>query len=110
MGGALWWQDLIRISEECGFARPQLVTSHRFEIKDEAISKVVGDIKYVAATYRIFKLPAAADKTLEPCEATYQGNITGYPDAFALNSALKFEVRLVDSQVNFSLNQRQTLF
>jgi len=89
LGGALWWEDLIRIAEECGFARPQLVTAHMFETKDEAMIKLLGDIKFVSATYRIFKLPV--DKEAEPCKATYLGNIIGYPDAFTLNGALKFE-------------------
>jgi arsenite methyltransferase len=64
LSGALYWNDFLRLSKQCGFADPRTYEDRPLAINNSAIEKVVGHIDFFSATYRLWKLP-----DLEPdCE------------------------------------------
>ena len=56
LGGALYWNDFLRLAKQAGFGDPRLVTSRLVEITDPDVSQKVGAAKFYSATYRLFKL------------------------------------------------------
>ena len=87
LGGALYWNDFMRIARDAGFLDPRLVEDRRLTIDNPAIETRVGDIRFYSATYRLFKIPG-----LEPsCEdfgqaVIYKGSVAHHPDQFTLDS------------------------
>uniref|UniRef100_A0A3Q3IMD9 Arsenite methyltransferase n=1 Tax=Monopterus albus TaxID=43700 RepID=A0A3Q3IMD9_MONAL len=69
LGGALWWKDLLRLAEEVGFRPPRLVTASVITVDNRELQDVLGDFKFVSATYRLFKVPKGHDK---PCQYTFK--------------------------------------
>ncbi|XP_035693895.1 arsenite methyltransferase-like [Branchiostoma floridae] len=90
--GALWWEDLVRIAREVGFSTPRLVKSSPINVK-ESIQELTGDIKYVAATYRLFKVPQNGNSG--PADVTYNGSVTGHDKIIALDKNNTFKVDCV---------------
>ena len=86
ISGALYWNDFINLSKQCGFQDPRLVKSRPLAIDNARLQEMLGDRRFFSATYRLFKLAE-----LEPaCEdygqaVRYKGTIAHYPDAFALD-------------------------
>jgi len=86
ISGALYWNDFINLSKECGFKDPRLVKSRPLAIENVALQEKLGDRRYYSATYRLFKLDE-----LEPaCEdygqaVVYKGTIAHHPDKFVLD-------------------------
>lgn len=86
LGGALYWNDFIALSKECGFADPRLVEDRPLAITNSQISEQVGNINFYSATYRLFKLD-----DLEPaCEdygqaVIYLGSIANGKTKFILD-------------------------
>ncbi|XP_040003295.1 arsenite methyltransferase isoform X2 [Xiphias gladius] len=99
LGGALWWQDLLRLAEEVGFSPPRLVTANVITVGNKDLQDILGNFKFVSATYRLFKVPKGNTK---PCQLIYNGNITGVEDSFQFDCQYTFkvgEVVEVDGQV-----------
>lgn len=86
LSGALYWNDFLTIAKEAGFKDPRMVTSRLLTIENPVLEKRVQPLKFLSATYRLFKLPA-----LEPaCEdygqaVIYKGTIEHAPHVFALD-------------------------
>ncbi|MEW2911732.1 methyltransferase domain-containing protein [Leisingera sp. JC11] len=86
LSGALYWNDFLTIAKESGFKDPRMVTSRLLTIENPVLEKRVQPLKFLSATYRLFKLPA-----LEPaCEdygqaVIYKGTIEHAPHVFALD-------------------------
>ncbi|WP_435660988.1 methyltransferase domain-containing protein [Leisingera caerulea] len=86
LSGALYWNDFLSIAKESGFKDPRMVTSRLLTIENPVLEKRVQPLKFLSATYRLFKLPA-----LEPaCEdygqaVIYKGTIEHAPHVFALD-------------------------
>ncbi|WP_264213109.1 methyltransferase domain-containing protein [Leisingera thetidis] len=86
LSGALYWNDFLSIAKESGFKDPRLVTSRLLTIENPELEQRVQPLKFLSATYRLFKLPA-----LEPaCEdygqaVIYKGTIPHSPHVFALD-------------------------
>ncbi|KAA0711566.1 Arsenite methyltransferase [Triplophysa tibetana] len=100
ISGALWWEDLIRLAEEVGFSKPRLVTAAIITVGNKELEKLLGDYKFVSATYRLFKLPKGSKK--QACLAIYNGNITGAVESFEFDAQYNFkanEVMEVDGDV-----------
>ncbi|XP_056624076.1 arsenite methyltransferase [Triplophysa dalaica] len=100
LSGALWWEDLIRLAEEVGFSKPRLVTAAIITVGNKELEKLLGDYKFVSATYRLFKLPKGSKK--QACLAIYNGNITGSVESFEFDAQYTFkanEVMEVDGDV-----------
>ena len=86
LGGALYWNDFLRIAHRQGFADPRLVTDRPLDITDSKLALRAGSIRFYSATYRLFKL-----KELETaCEdygqaVIYRGTIIDQPHRFVLD-------------------------
>ena len=86
ISGALYWNDFINLSKDCGFKDPRLVKSRPLTIENVALQEKLGARRFFSATYRLFKLDE-----LEPaCEdygqaVRYLGTIEHHRDAFMLD-------------------------
>lgn len=99
LGGALWWKDLLQLADEVGFSPPRLVTAAIITVDNKELQDVLGDFKFVSATYRLFKVPKGSDKT---CQTIYNGGITGAESSFQFDCHYTFkanEVVEVDAEV-----------
>ncbi|KAF3687299.1 Arsenite methyltransferase [Channa argus] len=99
LGGALWWEDLLRLAEEVGFSTPRLVTASVITVDNKDLQAILGDFKFVSATYRLFKVPKGNTK---PRQVIYNGTITGVEDRFRFDCQYTFkagEVVEVDGEV-----------
>jgi len=86
LGGALYWNDFITLSKECGFADPRLVEDRPLVITDPELSDRIGAIRFYSATYRLFNL----ENLDAACEdygqaVVYKGTIPDHPDHFILD-------------------------
>ncbi len=91
LGGALYYEDFVRITKEAGFSDPRVVSCRGFEVNNEQIHALVGDTKFYSITYRLWKLNAME----ESCEddghiALYNGRIPESPDKFVLDDKNTF--------------------
>ena len=86
ISGALYWNDFVNLSKECGFKDPRLVKSRPLAIENTRLQEKLGDRRFFSATYRLFKIDA-----LEPaCEdygqaVRYKGSIAHHPEKFELD-------------------------
>uniref|UniRef100_A0A3Q3WLT9 Arsenite methyltransferase n=1 Tax=Mola mola TaxID=94237 RepID=A0A3Q3WLT9_MOLML len=99
LGGALWWKDLLQLAEEVGFSPPRLVTAKFITIGNKELQDVLGDFKFVSATYRLFKVPKG---NTEPRQVMYNGDIRGVEDSFEFDCQYTFkanEAVRVDGEV-----------
>ncbi|XP_020382287.1 arsenite methyltransferase isoform X1 [Rhincodon typus] len=100
LGGALWWKDLFTIAEEVGFSTPHLTTAKRISVINAELKEIVGDFKFVSATYRLFKIPASCPK--EKCCVTYNGSIRSFKEKLEFDVNYTFnegEAITVDEEV-----------
>jgi len=86
LGGALYWNDFLRIATKAGFADPRLVEDRPLEITDPELAAQTGDLNFFSATYRLFK----SDKLESACEdfgqsVVYRGTIPNLPEQFILD-------------------------
>ncbi|KAJ3590972.1 hypothetical protein NHX12_008920, partial [Muraenolepis orangiensis] len=89
ISGALWWEDLLRLAEEVGFSPPRLVTVTAITVYNQEMKDILGDFKFLSATYRLFKVPRGVSR---PCQAVYNGGVTGMEDSFTFDSQYTFKV------------------
>ena len=93
LGGALYWNDLLTLARQAGFADPRLVADRRIDIANDELQALVGEIRFYSATYRLFKLDG-----LEPaCEdygqrVRYRGTVAEQPEVFVLDRQHAFPV------------------
>jgi len=86
LGGALYWNDFLRIATKAGFADPRLVEDRPLAITDPELAAQTGDLNFFSATYRLFKI----DELESACEdfgqgVVYRGSIANLPETFALD-------------------------
>mmetsp|Transcript_1199 Transcript_1199/g.3469 ORF Transcript_1199/g.3469 Transcript_1199/m.3469 type:complete len:366 (+) Transcript_1199:146-1243(+) len=87
LSGALYWNDFVRLSQQCGFKDPRLVKDSVITISNKKVEEKIGHISFYSATYRLFKLAM-----LEPdCEdygqaVRYRGTIAQHPYKWALDN------------------------
>lgn len=86
LGGALYWNDVLRLAQRHGFADPRLVTDRLLAITDPALAGRVGNLRFFSATYRLFKL----DDLETACEdygqaVIYRGSIPDCAERFELD-------------------------
>ncbi|XP_070295423.1 arsenite methyltransferase [Salvelinus sp. IW2-2015] len=89
LGGALWWEDLVRLAQEVGFSPPRLVTANVITVDNMELEAVLGDYKFVSATYRLFKIPKISNKG---SLVIYNGNITGFEESLEFDAQYTFKV------------------
>ncbi|MHC4843671.1 MAG: methyltransferase domain-containing protein [Planctomycetota bacterium] len=61
LGGALYYKDFERIARRVGFTEPRIYSRRRITIQNEEIEQMVGDIRFYAITYRLWKLKGLED-------------------------------------------------
>ncbi|AZZ92811.1 methyltransferase domain-containing protein [Hahella sp. KA22] len=86
LGGALYWNDFLRLAHQTGFADPRLVEDWPLAITDAELATRIGAIGFYSATYRLFKI----DELETACEdygqaVIYQGTIPDHPHQFVLD-------------------------
>jgi len=86
LGGALYWNDFLRLAHRQGFADPRLVTDRPLAITDPAVAPQVGNLRFFSATYRLFKLDALETACEDYGQAViYRGGIPDSADRFVLD-------------------------
>lgn len=86
LGGALYWNDFLRLAQRQGFADPRLVEDRPLTITDPSLVARTGALRFYSATYRLFKL----DPLESACEdygqaVIYRGTIPDHPHRFQLD-------------------------
>lgn len=86
LGGALYWNDFLRLAQASGFADPRLVEDRPLLITDPALSERVGNLRFFSATYRLFRL----DDLESACEdygqaVIYRGTVAEHQHRFKLD-------------------------
>ncbi|MVO15881.1 methyltransferase domain-containing protein [Parasedimentitalea huanghaiensis] len=86
LSGALYWNDFLSLAKDSGFDDPRRVTARALTIENPVLEARVEPLKFLSATYRLFKLEG-----LEPaCEdygqaVIYRGTIPHAPHYFELD-------------------------
>ena len=87
LGGALYWNDFLRLAQDAGFKDPRLVTDREIEIADDTLRRAARGVRFYSATYRLFKLPQLESSCEDYGQAVvYKGTIPHHADAFRLDS------------------------
>ena len=86
LGGALYWNDFLRLARAAGFADPRLVLDRPIRITDPQIAPLVGDARFYSATYRLFNISELEDACEDHGQAVvYRGTIPEHPDRWDLD-------------------------
>ncbi len=86
LGGALYWNDFLRLAVRHGFADPRLVEDRPLSVTDPRLAALVGTTQFFSATYRLFKLPALESACEDYGQAVvYRGTIPDLPHRFVLD-------------------------
>lgn len=86
LGGALYWNDFLRLAQHHGFADPRLVEDRPLEITDPKLTPRVGNLKFYSATYRLFKLDSLESACEDYGQAViYRGSIPDHPHRLVLD-------------------------
>jgi SAM-dependent methyltransferase len=93
LGGALYWNDFVRLSHQHGFADPRLTTDRPLEITDPILAQRAGNLRFYSATYRLFKIAELETACEDYGQAViYKGTIPEHPDKYALDKHHDMEV------------------
>lgn len=86
LSGALYWNDFLQLSKQCGFTDPRLVEDSPININNAELAERVCDIHFYSATYRLFKLDALESSGEDYGQsAVYKGTIPHHPKTFVLD-------------------------
>ncbi|NXU39415.1 AS3MT methyltransferase, partial [Drymodes brunneopygia] len=100
LAGALYWRDLYSIAEEVGFSPPCLVTASPITIGNKELEGIIGDCRFVSATFRLFKVPGGS--WAGPGQVIYNGGIVGHERELVFDANFIFkegEVVDVDAEM-----------
>ncbi|NXX85740.1 AS3MT methyltransferase, partial [Urocolius indicus] len=89
LAGALYWRDLYSIAEEVGFSAPCLVTASPITIGDKELESILGDCRFVSATFRLFRVPESS--RAGPGQVTYKGGIVGHEQELVFDANFTFK-------------------
>jgi len=80
LGGALYWNDFLRMARTAGFRDPRLVSDRPLEITEPELASLVGEARFYSATYRLFNIPELEDACEDHGQAVlYRGSIPEAP-------------------------------
>ncbi len=80
LGGALYWNDFMRLARATGFADPRLVGHRPLAITDPALLPLLGEARFHAASFRLFQIAELEDACEDHGQAvTYRGTIPHHP-------------------------------
>ncbi len=87
LGGALYWNDFLRLAQHCEFSDPRLVGARPIDVSDARLAARLGGARFFSATYRLFKI----DELETACEdygqaVVYRGSIPNSADRFVLDN------------------------
>ncbi|MEO7775689.1 MAG: methyltransferase domain-containing protein [Steroidobacteraceae bacterium] len=86
LGGALYWNDFLRLARRTGFVDPRLTADNRIEVTDPELAARVGEVRFHSATYRLFKIDGLEDACEDHGQAVvYRGTVSGLPAFFDLD-------------------------
>lgn len=86
LGGALYWNDFLRLAQRQGFIDPRLVEDHPIVITDPGLAPRVAHLRFFSATYRLFKLEGLESACEDYGQAViYKGTIPNHPNRFVLD-------------------------
>ncbi|XP_071419757.1 arsenite methyltransferase isoform X2 [Pithys albifrons albifrons] len=100
LAGALYWKYLYSIAEEVGFSPPCLVTASPITIGNKELEGIIGDCRFVSATFRLFKVPGGSQAG--PGQVIYNGGIVGHERELVFDANFTFkegEVVHVDAEM-----------
>ena len=81
LGGALYWNDFLRLARAAGFADPRLVSDRPLAITEPRLAPLVGEARFFSATYRLFAIDALEDACEDYGQSvTYRGTVPAAPD------------------------------
>jgi SAM-dependent methyltransferase len=87
LGGALYWNDFLRLAKGAGFPDPRLVSDRELRITEPALAPLVGEARFYAATYRLFHIAELEDACEDHGQAViYRGTIPHHLHRFDLDS------------------------
>jgi len=86
LGGALYWNDFLRLAHARGFNDPRLVEDRPLAVTDpELLSRTQG-VRFFSATYRLFRLEGLESACEDYGQAVvYRGTIDAHPHRFVLD-------------------------
>lgn len=96
LSGALYWRRLHALARDVGFATPRLVRANAFDVSNPQIEEQLrgegggSGIRFVSATYRMFKLPAAPTNEMAPYQVMYSGEIEEHEESWSLDHRRTF--------------------
>ncbi|EBA15255.1 hypothetical protein RSK20926_16402 [Roseobacter sp. SK209-2-6] len=86
LSGALYWNDFLTLAKEAGFLDPRMVTARPLTVENPVLEARVAPLKFLSATYRLFKLPALESACEDYGQAViYKGTIPHVPHALVLD-------------------------
>jgi SAM-dependent methyltransferase len=86
LGGALYWNDFLRLATRQGFPDPRLVEDRPLEVTDPALAARTAPARFWSATYRLFRLEGLESACEDYGQAVvYRGTIPEHPERFALD-------------------------
>lgn len=86
LGGALYWNDFLRLARGAGFIDPRLVEDRPLSVTDPVLVNKLGNLRFYSATYRLFKLDGMEDACEDHGQAViYKGGIPHLSHGFALD-------------------------
>ncbi|NXF33696.1 AS3MT methyltransferase, partial [Nyctibius bracteatus] len=109
LAGALYWRDLYSIAEEVGFSPPCLVTASPITIGNKELEGIIGDCRFVSATFRLFKVPGSSQAG--PGQVIYNGGIVGHERELVFDANFTFkEGEVVDVDAEMAAILRSSRF
>lgn len=92
LGGALYWNDFLRLAQRQGFNDPRLVADRPLVITDPELALRAGNLRFYSATYRLFRLDGLETACEDYGQAVaYRGTVPDYPHRFMLDKHHDFE-------------------
>lgn len=86
LGGALYWNDFLRLARSSGFIDPRLVDDRPLGITDPLLAQKLGNLRFFSATYRLFKIDGLEDACEDHGQAViYQGSMPHLAHRFDLD-------------------------
>lgn len=86
IGGALYWNDFLRLATAAGFNDPRLVSDRPLEITAPELAALVGEARFYSATYRLFNIPELEDACEDHGQAViYAGSIPESPTRYTFD-------------------------
>lgn len=92
LGGALYWNDFLRLARAAGFADPRLVEDRPLAVTDPELLPRTAGVRFFSATYRLFNLGGLESDCEDHGQAVvYRGTIPEHAHDFALDKHHRIE-------------------